>query len=490
MKIKSLKINNYKCFESYEVSFAHNVTIVIGRNGAGKSTLLNALKMALSFIFSSNRSLGKDFLSAGNPSLNVRSFADNDYRYTDKSGTTSPDAAVSATATYNGEQLEWELYKRSTSNASLYTSKYKDAFETFMHEWKDNNADLPLIACFSDSFPHKGTKQTKFAMDSIQKDRIPRNFGYYQWDLDTAFTSIWETRLCNQLVRIAPSVTKVTMINSSLRDLELEYTPEQLESNESYKNLKAERERIVSMSAITQEEIFFVRDKLAEFSQKLPKLNEEEYYIDYLFAGNTDLGYELNLMFKNGKGMLLKELPAGYRRLYSIVLDLAYRAYILNQKEPSGIVVIDEIDLHLHPSLEQEVVRCLCETFPNLQFILSTHSAAVISNLNTSETYHDEATGLDLSANKILFMQEGQSEAETLPNIYGLDYNAALRDFMDTPSRSSEIKQLGDEYLTYCSLGLAEEASSIFKKLVESLGSEDHPFIKELKEKSKAYEVH
>lgn len=490
MKIKSLKINNYKCFESYEVSFAHNVTIVIGRNGAGKSTLLNALKMALSFIFSSNRSLGKDFLSAGNPSLNVRSFADNDYRYADKSGTTSPDAAVCATAIYNGQELDWELYKRSTSNASLYTSKYKDAFETFMHEWKDNNADLPLIACFSDSFPHKGTKQTKFAMDSIQKDRIPRNFGYYQWDLDTACTSIWEARYCNRWNKVAPLYTMASRISGAIDEMETEYTKEQLSDNKEYIELKDRMQRIDSVFDPPHDEMQFVENKLSKFSQILPKLYNEEYYIEYMTIASTDIGNELCLVFKNGKSMLLNNLPAGYRRLYSIVLDLAYRAYILNKKEPSGIVVIDEIDLHLHPSLEQEVVRCFCETFPNLQFILSTHSAAVISNLNTSETYHDDATDSELPANKILFMQEGQTEAETIPNIYGLDYNAALRDFMDTPSRSSEIKQLGDEYLTYCSLGLAEEASSIFKKLVESLGSEEHPFIKELKEKSKAYEVY
>ena len=56
------------------------------------------------------------------------------------------------------------------------------------------------------------------------------------------------------------------------------------------------------------------------------------------------------------------------RGLYSFVLDLAYRAYILNgNKEPSGVVLIDEIDLHLHPSLEQEVVQCLRDIFPNVE---------------------------------------------------------------------------------------------------------------------------
>lgn len=66
---------------------------------------------------------------------------------------------------------------------------------------------------------------------------------------------------------------------------------------------------------------------------------------------------------------------------------------------------------------------------------------------------------------------------------------AALRDFMGTPSRNEEIKKMGDEYLTYCSLGLAKEAQSIRNKLIQNLGNE-HEYVKELMEKARAYEIH
>ena len=210
MKLESLEIKNFRGLKDFKVSFAPNTTIIIGRNGAGKSTLLDAIKMALSFMFSNNKSLGTDFLSAGNPSLNVISFDNNDFNYDKETGTIAADASIKATAKYSDIQLDWELYKRSTSNASLYTTKYQEAFSKFMKKWKEEGSELPLIACFSDSFPHKSTKQTKYAIDSILKDRIPVNFGYYQWDLDTACTSIWETRLCNQLAHIAPLYTKAS----------------------------------------------------------------------------------------------------------------------------------------------------------------------------------------------------------------------------------------------------------------------------------------
>jgi predicted ATP-binding protein involved in virulence len=415
MNIKSLQIRNFRGFERYSVSFAPVTTIVIGRNGAGKSTLLDAIKMALSFIFASNKSLGNDILSAGNPSLNISSFADSDYRYDQNLGVTSADASISAQATYHGVALNWELYKRSTSNASLYTTKYKEAFQAFMHEWKDNQAKLPLIACFSDSFPHKPTKQTKFAIDSILKDRIPRNFGYYQWDLETACTSIWETRLCNKINFVAPLYTKASRITAAINELEANHSAEDLLNNKEYQELKESISKVNEMFEAPHAEIEYVQNKLVSFSKILPKLNEEQYDIDYLTNVATELGFELNLVFKNGKSKLLRNLPAGYRRLYSIILDIAYRAYILNgNTEPFGIVLIDEVDLHLHPSLEQEVVGCLNRVFPHLQFVMSSHSAAVISNLDTT-------TQVDgVPANKILFMQEDQAQAETYASQRGL----------------------------------------------------------------------
>ena len=94
MKLNALEIKNFRGFESYKISFTPRTSVIIGRNGAGKSTLIDALKIALSFIFSNNKKLGKDFLSAGNPSLNVNSFTDSDYHYDSESGTTAPDASV------------------------------------------------------------------------------------------------------------------------------------------------------------------------------------------------------------------------------------------------------------------------------------------------------------------------------------------------------------------------------------------------------------
>ncbi|WP_075565174.1 AAA family ATPase [Ihuprevotella massiliensis] len=490
MKLESLIIRNFRGFKECRVSFTPQTTIVIGQNGAGKTALIDAIKIALSFIFSNNNKLGDDILSAGNPSLNVNSFSNSDYYYDSGSRTTVTDASIKGVACYNGQQLEWELYKRSTANAALYSTRYKKAFEQFMFQWKEKSADLPLIACFSDSFPHKPTKLTKFALNTIDKERIPRNFGYYQWDLETACISIWETRLCKQLLGIAPLYQRLNKISSLMQSLEIKYTKEELLCNDDYQSAKDEEKSISIQYIPLYEEINFVQSKLVEFSKLLPNMKDRQYDIDSLVFATTNDSLELKIMFKNGKSSPFKDLPAGYRRLYSIVLDLAYRSYILNEKkEPSGVVLIDEIDLHLHPSLEEEVVQCFTKVFPYVQFIFTSHSAAVVANLETNKKMIAEGYSPDVFANQVLFLEENQEVAERLPIIYGLDYNSTLRDFMGTASRNREIKKGGDDYLVYCSLGMKTEAETTLRELTDKLGHE-HEFIKELIEKARSYDVY
>ena len=150
MRLKTIEIRDYKCFEKYKVDFAPSVTVIIGRNGSGKTALISAIHKVLSFIFSSDKSLGDNFLSAGNPSLKVSTFDESDYRRDDVKRTITNDLSIRAEAVYAGQPLVWELYKRTAGRAALYTSKYKKAFRQFMSAYQDGS-DLPLFRLFSAS---------------------------------------------------------------------------------------------------------------------------------------------------------------------------------------------------------------------------------------------------------------------------------------------------------------------------------------------------
>ena len=464
MILNNIEINDFRCFSSFRCEFTPGVNVVIGRNGAGKTTLIHAINKALSFIFSNSRSLGKDFLSQGNNTLNIRSFKEGDYRFDPVKREPALDASIKAEAVYNATPLSWKLYRRNQTNATLYQRYYKDAFNKFMQEWKGNNAPLPLLAYYSDSYPHKNVKTMDYALKIINNGVMPRNFGYYQWDDEAACTSIWETRFCNCLNRIQPYYTPMMRVKSAKMELEEKYDAEELKNNEEYQKLCEEEERIEKVTDKPFEELGYVQKYLYTFASLLPGIKGQPHDIDFFGVSQSDSGFQLTVYFKNGDFSHLQDLPAGYRRLYSIVFDMAYRSYILNETtEPEGVVVIDEIDLHLHPDLENEVVNALHKTFPRVQFIMSTHSPAVLTNLHT-----------EYGESQILRMEEGYEQPKVIKDVYGLDYNTGLEDVMGVEARDAELYNLLDSLAYYENKGLSKQANNVRTLLLGKLNGNEN----------------
>lgn len=101
---------------------------------------------------------------------------------------------------------------------------------------------------------------------------------------------------------------------------------------------------------------------------------------------------QLMVEFKDGRLYSFDNLSDGYRNMLAIVADIAHRAARLNPhlgsdaaKSSPGIVLIDEIDLHLHPKWQREIITSLRSAFPSIQFIVSTHSPFIIQSLKRGE---------------------------------------------------------------------------------------------------------
>jgi len=462
MILKDINIRDFRCFDSFDCNFKPKVNVLIGRNGAGKTTLIHAIHKAMSFIFSNDRSLGKDFLSQGNNTLNVRGFKESDYHFDSEKREQKQDASIKATAYYEGEFLSWELYRRNQANAALYQSLYKDAFATFMRKWKEEGALLPLLAYYSDSYPHKYVKTVKYALDIVNREVMPRNFGYYQWDDEASCTSIWETRFCNCFNRVQTYSTSMLKLISEITNYENNVDKASLASNPDYQKLKEEETRINRITSGPGNEMNFIENRLKEFAKKLPKVKDAGYEIDFLGPEQTSEGFQLLLHFKDGSTSLLQDLPAGYRRLYSVVFDMTYRSYILNGgKEPEGLVIIDEIDLHLHPELEKDVLNVLHDTFPCVQFIVSTHSPMVLTNLQAN----DEC--------QILRMETGDKSPTVVNDVYGLDYNSGVEDIMGVPARDVEIDHLLNTLAFFETNELSEQAQNIRVLLLKRMNNNE-----------------
>ena len=396
MLYQKLVIDNFLCFDHFEMQFAPGVSVIIGRNGAGKTSLIRAMVYSLYFMFTNDRSMGDDFLSAGNPDLKMRSINFDEFHRNNSTDDAAADANFHGEIEFLGELIAWDMYRRSTSGSALNPARYKPAYQQLMQLYRDND-ELPLIAYFSDSFPHKLTNISQFA-----KQQMSANGKQLEGDTDV----------------------------------------------------------------FTQNEVDFVSRKLKQFSQVINKnMCDASFEVDRLFyMFDEEQKPELWLRLKSGQEIKFDGLPAGYKRLYSIVLDLAYRAYLLNRQadvEPTGLAMIDEIDLHLHPSLETEVVERFTRTFPKLQFIMTSHSPLVVSNLSSND-----------QRNKVFRLVAGEKKPHELPDLFGIDYDDVLLDWMEGYPRNEELDFLKSSIKRALDMGNEQLVLMRKNELVELLHSE------------------
>ena len=145
------------------------------------------------------------------------------------------------------------------------------------------------------------------------------------------------------------------------------------------------------------------------------------------------LAFSLRMIVdKNGQELRVDQLSDGEKCTLAMVGDLARRMAIANpaQDDPlggEGVVLIDELDLHLHPGWQRHVVSALEGTFPNCQFLVATHSPQIVGHVAPERIWLLERTKSGVSASR---------PAES----FGQRAGRILEDVMDGPERPQEIK--------------------------------------------------
>ena len=130
---------------------------------------------------------------------------------------------------------------------------------------------------------------------------------------------------------------------------------------------------------------------------------------------------EIVVVHKDGLKLNFSQLSDGYRCMISLITDIAYKMSILNPQlkeraitETPGVVLIDEIDLHLHPNWQRVVVKDLKNIFPKVQFIATTHSPFIIQSLDNGELISfDKAIETEYSGESIEDIAEEVMGVET-----------------------------------------------------------------------------
>jgi predicted ATP-binding protein involved in virulence len=402
MEIKRVILNNVGPFETLEIPIAptehnpSNVTVFIGNNGAGKTSVLQAV--ATSFSWFTAR-LGNE-KGSGNPLLeeailNTATAAAIEIEICDSlrsSGNPSESEVDS--------RFLWTLAKTRKGRKSQYVSHLNDSTR-LANDYRDalthdEQTSLPLIVFY----PVERT-----VLDIPLKIRTKHTFlqldGY-----DNALKRSVDFRRFFEWFREREDSENESGISEDV----LSQLRSRFEGNQEVWPLLSKLNASAKDRQLTA-----VRSAISRFMPHMDNLRVRR---------KPRLHMAID---KNGETLDVAQLSQGEKSLIALVGDIARRLAMLNPSlenplSGDGIVLIDEVDLHLHPSWQRSLCNRLIKTFPNCQFVLTTHSPLVISDYK-----------------HVLVYTLTNGELAELPSQYGQDANTVLLDAMDTPIRNEEI---------------------------------------------------
>jgi predicted ATP-binding protein involved in virulence len=401
MEIKRVILKNIGPFETLEIPLAptnqnpSNVTVFVGTNSTGKTSVLQAIARSLSWFTARLRTeKGSGNPITENAILNAANTATIEIDIEDS---LSPSVSNQSEI---GERFQWTLAKNREGRKTQSTSQLNDCTRLAEHYrnalTNNSKTSLPLIAFYSVErvvidIPLKiKTKHTLLQLDGYDNSLsqgvdFRRFFEWFREREDTENESGISEDVLSQMRLI------------------LETNPDVWQ-------------RLKELHASTRDrQLTAVRTAIRHF---MP-------YMDNLRVRRRP---RLHMAIdKNGETLNVAQLSQGEKSLMALVGDIARRLAMLNPALDNpltgdGIVLIDEVDLHLHPSWQRSLINRLTQTFPNCQFLITTHSPLIISDYK-----------------HILVYTLTNGELQELPSQYGQDVNTVLLDVMDTTIRGDNL---------------------------------------------------
>ena len=421
MRITSLKLANVRAIEAAEFRFQPGFNLIVGVNGVGKSTVLDALRICMSRILPSTTE----------SRVKAMSFSTGDIR----SGYPFLDADLSLTIgvdEFRFVRRQW----RETFAADdvenidklrreiLDSERLRDRARNLLRELEESHG-----ASDSDAFaPSKA--ELKSAADAAS---VAPNCIFFSTNRSVAsYASTAKSRAAGgKSAAYAEALVPRPMYLAQFADWM------RVQEALGREQGAAKRHLQVLRSAVDR--------FLPAYDNLRPADEESRLLID-----------------QGGIALEVGQLSDGERGVLALVLDLARR---LSQANPSlddplseghAVVLIDEIDLHLHPKWQRQIVHKLVQAFPRCQFIATTHSPQVIG-----EVEHD----------RIQIIADGQVYSPT--HSFGVDSSRVLEEVMDAPPRTAEVEDLLTKVSQELGKQRLEQARGLLAQLVDRLGEND-----------------
>lgn len=413
MYLETMKLKNFRCFEELEVEFNPSYTVLVGVNGAGKSSLLDAVATAMGSYIA-----GFD----GIPSNGIRS-EDAHQKMYELGSRIEAEAQfpveIDVNGNVDGTTIAWRRSLQGINGRTIISGaksimEYASSLQAKVREG-DKNTILPLIAYYGTGRLYVQKRQARNKNSNM---KFTRTSGYISC-LESASNDRLMMKWFEQMTAI------------------------QIQEGAVVPELEVVKKAMgMCYSGVDNQENF------ASFEYKM-KTHEIE--ITYKKNGSKEK-------------LPMKMLSDGLRCTISMVADIAYRMAVLNPQllsdalsQTPGIVLIDEIDMHLHPEWQKRILEDLHNIFPKVQFIVTTHAPSVLVNI--------EKEHILLLDNYKVYVPSN--------NTYGRDVSAVMNEMMKAEVRPAKVMELMNKFYQQLSNEKHEEAKLLLDQLTLILGNDD-----------------
>jgi predicted ATP-binding protein involved in virulence len=359
--ISKLEVNNFRCFNDLAIDFDKRLTVIVAENGGGKTAVLDAISIVL----------GKLVDQLTTADVRLRSgvdLKDTDFRRIVSSSrgrirTVSEEFTKAAiTCDMNGTPYAWDVRKSKRRGLkhpgihgtdelkALAAAIIKNGERTVVNQ---HGLEGEILFPYLPVFAYYGVRNTTFGIPK----RILHEASLYEFPLSAY----------------------LGCLKSGGEMKEFLSWFDQAEMNEFREN----RDQIHPEEPFTDPSLNAVREALEiglsqqgkQFQNPRFAARPKRFCIDEILPDNQKLELEIS------------QLSDGYARILTIIMDYARRLGLANQYCDAvsaggpGVMLIDEIDLHLHPSWQQRVLPDLMRVFTGTQFIVTTHSPQVLTTV-------------------------------------------------------------------------------------------------------------
>lgn len=349
LRLDSLRVRNFRLFTDFSVDFDPKLTVIVGDNGAGKTALLDAAAVALGAAIvkvngASRRNIKLEDVRQESVRHGSRYVSERLYP-----------VEVHATGIAEGDPIKWERSKKTnggrisdTGDMAAYAKRWSESGKTEESSGTiQEKTVLPLVAYYGSDRLHGGKRLR-------QGPQWMKRFAGYWECLDTKINL---TEFADWMEQVSWSEYEnysegVTATVPELRAIK-----------------EAARQCMKGLTGHGDTDVFYS-----------PK--QQSVVVQY----SKDNGEIVRLPFS--------WLSAGYVSMLGIVMDIAHRMInlnidavddVLDVLRTPGVVLIDEVDLHLHPKWQERVLEDLQHVFPNIQFIVTTHAPIVVASVKNRE---------------------------------------------------------------------------------------------------------